>query len=132
MHARTDVHTPFHIDLDWWRERGRNFDRFLSEILDGEELESSGDALLDYIDNQTGEVFQLAPLWAQVLTRCAHRPGYITSTTPLTNALLRALIENRNQPMTAVELQRRISRSTPEALLRLMRTARQQYGIVPA
>jgi hypothetical protein len=132
MHSNTDVRTPFHIDLDWWQSRGRSFDRYLGEILDGRELEADAEKLLDYIDPATAEVFQLSPLWSQVLTERARRPDYITSTTPLTNAILRALIENRNRPMTAVELQRRINRSTPQTLLRILRTARLQYGIVPS
>jgi len=131
VHATPD--TPFAIDLDWWDRHGRNLRRFLWEILgedegDGEAL---GDEPLDYIDKQTGEVFQLDPLWTRVLVDKAHRPDYITTSTPLTNAVLRALIENRNEPMTVVQLQRRLNRSDPRTLLRLMKAARSQYGIVP-
>ncbi len=131
MHARSDVNTAFHIDLDWWDARGRSLDRFLREMLDGEEPEDLPEGPMDTIDRETGEVFQLGPLWARVLTERANRPGFITSATPMTNAVLRALIERRNQPMTVVELHRRINRGSPQALLRMLRAARQQYGIVP-
>jgi len=87
---------------------------------------------MDYIDPATAEVYCMDPLWVRILTDCARRPNYITPSTPLTNAVLRALIENLNRPMTVVQLHRRINRSTPDTLLKLMRTARVEYGIVPA
>lgn len=133
MHLRSDIHTPFHIDLDWWTSHGRSLDRYLLEILDGkvDELGSSGE-LLDYIDPETAEVFQLTPLWTRVLTQRAHRPDFITSTMPMTNAVLRALIENRNRPLSAVQIHRRINRGSPQTLLRVMESSQQQYGIAPA
>jgi hypothetical protein len=130
-HFRADVHTPFHIDIAWWQGGGRNLGRFLAEILGDAEADTDGEPL-DYIDRDTAEVYRLDPLWAKVLLECAHKPDYITSSTPLTNALLRALVENLNRPMTPLELHRRINRATPETLLRVLKsTARTQYGIVP-
>lgn len=131
MYAHADVNTPFHIDLSWWDQRGRNLGRFLSEILGEEDAAGPDDAPLDYIDPVTAEVHQLDARWARVLTEHAHRPDYITPTTPLTNAVLRALIENLNRPMSVTQMHRRINRGDPKMLLRLMKTARVQYGIVP-
>jgi hypothetical protein len=132
MYSHADINTPFHIDLEWWESRQRNLGRFLAEILGEEETaELDGDPI-DYIDTETAEVVQIDPLWARVLTEKAHRPDYISPATPLTNAVLRALIENLNRPMTVVQLHRRINRGSPEALLRMMKTARTHYGIVPA
>jgi hypothetical protein len=131
MHARVDVNTPFHIDLAWWESRGRSLRRFLAEILDEKDADLAPQSPMDYIDLQTAEVYQIDPLWVQVLNTQARRPEYITPVTPLTNALLRAFIENVNQPLSATDLQRRISRSNPETVLRVLRTARLEYGIVP-
>jgi hypothetical protein len=131
MYATASIDTPFHIDLNWWQKRGRNLGRFLAEMLDNPDKATTGDEALDYIHPETAEVFQLDPLWVQVLVHRAHKPDYITSATPLTNAVLRALVENLNRPMTATELYRRINRTSPEVLLRVLRTARTQYGIVP-
>jgi hypothetical protein len=132
MHARTDIHTPFHIDLEWWSSRGRSLDRYLLEILDGQaEAPESADEVLDYIDPETAEVHQLSPLWTRVLTQRAHRADYITSLMPMTNAVLRAFIESRNQPLSAVQLQRRINRGSPQSLLRVLQSAHDQYGITP-
>ncbi len=131
MHALADISTPFHIDFDWWRRNERNLGRFLSEILGEQTPELPSEDAIDYIDPHTAEVHQLDPLWVKVLVQRAHQPDFITSGTPMTSAVLRALVENRNVPMSPVELQRRINRSTPETILRVLRTAQQRYGIFP-
>lgn len=130
MHTRIDIHTPFHIDMAWWTNTGRNFNRFLAEIIGDPKVDASesGDPL-DFIDPATAEVHSLSPLWVHVLIDRAPKADYINRTTPLTNAVLRALIENLNRPMTAVALQRRISRGDPQTLLRVLHAARHQYGI---
>ena len=132
MPIHTDTDTRFHIDLDWWVRRGRNLRRFLAEILGDAAADLAPAAPLDYIDPGTAEVYQMDPLWVRVLTERVNQPGYITPTTPLTSAVLRALIENLNRPMTVVQLHRRINRGSTQTLLRLMQTARIEYGIVPA
>lgn len=129
---RTDIHTPFHIDLDWWASRDRNLRRFLAAILEDEDAASEDSTTIDFIDPETAEVHEIDDLWSRVLTERARRPDYITSATPLTNAVLRALIEELNRPMTPIELHRRISRTSPEAILKVLRTARATYGIVPS
>jgi hypothetical protein len=128
---RTDIQTPFHIDFDWWAAQGRNVRRFLIEILGDDEEVPMAEGPMDYIDPDTAEVYELDPLMAKVLIERANRPDYITSATPLTNAVLRALIENLNRPMTPVDMHRRINRTSPEAILRVLHTARLTYGIVP-
>jgi len=131
MYVRANQDTRFHIDLEWWSNEHRNFRRFLSEILDDSEADLAGGEPMDFIDGATAEVYALDPLWVRVLTERANRDDYITPTTPLAAAVLRALLENLNRPMTVVQLHRRINRSNPDTLLKLMRTARAQYGIVP-
>jgi hypothetical protein len=131
MHALADTKTPFHIDLDWWRRHERNLGRFLSEILGEDEPDLPTDSAIDYIDPHTAEVQQLDPLWVKVLVQRAHQPDYITSATPLTSAVLRAFIENRNQPMTPIQLHKRINRTSPETVLRVLKTAQLRYGIFP-
>lgn len=131
MHALVDTQTPFHIDFAWWESRGRDLGLFLAEMLGEEDYSPSDDGPIDYIDPHTAEVHRVDPIWARVLIERAHRPDYITPSTPMTNAVLRALVENLNEPMSAVDLQRRINRANPQTVLRVLRTARLQYGIVP-
>jgi hypothetical protein len=128
---RMDTQTPFHIDLGWWSNRGRNLRLFLAAILDDGQANIEPTEPVDYIDPETAEVLRIDDLWARVLIERAQRPDYITSATPLTSAVLRALIENLNRPMTPTQLHRRVSRSSPETILRVLRTAGNTYGIVP-
>ncbi len=131
MHAQVDVNTPFHIHFAWWEERGRNLGRFLAEILGRSDADLDSGGPLDFIDPQTAEVHELDPLWVEVLTSRAFQPSYITPSTPMTSAVLRALVENLNRPMSSIELHRRINRSNPQTILRVLKTARTEYGIVP-
>jgi hypothetical protein len=131
MHTISNVNTPFHIDLNWWSEHGRNLGRFLAEIVGAESDARTSEAPVDFIHPRTGEVRQIDPLWVRVLIERAYQPDYITPSTPLTNALLRALLENVNEPMTPVELHRRLNRSNPATLLRVLKATRSEYGIVP-
>jgi hypothetical protein len=62
MHARVDVHTPFHIDLSWWDQHGRSLRRVLADILGEPDADLAPQTPLDYIDPQTAEVLQLDPL----------------------------------------------------------------------
>jgi hypothetical protein len=132
MPVHTNTDTRFHIDLGWWVRHGRNLRRYLAEILGDADADLAPNLPMDYIDPTTAEVYQLDPLWVRVLNERANQPGYIAATTPMAGAILRALIENLNQPMTVVQLHRRLNRGTPETLLRLMHTTRLEYGIVPA
>ena len=131
MNARVDVNTPFEINFGWWEKRGRNLGRFLTEILGKTETEIEPGGALDFIDPETAEVHELDPLWVEVLTKRAFQPDYITTSTPMTSALLRALVENLNRPMTSIELHRRINRSNPQTILRVLKTAQREYGILP-
>lgn len=131
MNARTTTQTPFHIDLGWWTGRGQNLSRFLAAMLaPGTEVTAASEPL-DFIDPVTAEVRSLDPVWVQVLLTRAHQPDFITDNTPITNAIFRALVENVNQPMSAIDLQHRLGRSTPETILNVLRTVRLEYGIVP-
>ena len=131
MHALADTTTPFQIDLAWWQKNERNLGRFLSEILGEETPELPAETAIDFVDPHTAEVHQLDPLWVKVLVQRAHQPDFITPATPMANALLRALIENRNEPMTPAELHKRINRGSPETVLRVLKSAQRSYGIFP-
>jgi len=131
MHALIDIHTPFHIDFGWWSSRQRNLGRFLATILGEDDAATDGGEPIDVIDPLTAEVFQVDRLWARVVVERAVQPDYITPATPMANAVLRALIAGINRPMSALELHRRIDRGSPETVLKVLRAARIQYGIVP-
>ncbi len=134
--SRPDINTPFHIDLEWFERNGRNL---RSELYDAlcEECRAlypslSEVPMVDRIDPQTGEVTKVDALWECVANQCGTRPGYITPAMPLTTAIFRALLANGNRPMTPEQLHRRIGKSSPNSILRVLMGGEVVNGILPA
>lgn len=133
---RPTVDTKFHIDPLWWEQVRRDFRVYLHGALcpvcQKELSPTDGNAeTVDYVDPQTAEVRRLNELWARLLSHCSQQPEYVEPNTPLTAAILRTLLASGNRPMTPKELQRRIGRSDPQTILRIL-TGRPHYGILPA
>lgn len=131
MGLQADVNTPFAIDIEWWQHHNRRLERLLADILGEDHPEAADGPPLDYIDPDTAEVHQVPPLWARVLIERASQPDYLSSSIPLATAIVRTLIANLNRPMTATQIYRRVNRTSPETILRLLRAAEDEYGIVP-
>jgi hypothetical protein len=134
--TRPDVHTPFHIDLEWFERNGRDLRSELYDALCEEcrALYPSPEQvrLVDRIDPQTGEVSRVDALWECLAEECGTKPGYIPPTMPLTTAIFRALLANGNRPMTPEQLHQRIGKSNPTSILRVLMGSEIVNGIVPA
>jgi len=133
---RPTVETRFHIEPTWWQQIGRDFRVYLHGALCQvcqEELSPTDGSLeaVDYVDPQSAEVRRLNELWARLLSHCSQQPEYVEPNTPLTAAIFRTLLASGNRPMTPKELQRRIGKSDPQTILRLL-AGRSHYGILPA
>lgn len=133
---RPTVETKFHIDPAWWQHANRDLRVYLYSALCPacqEELTPTDNKLktVDYVDQQTGEVRRLNELWARLLSHCSQQPGYVQTNTPLTAAIFRTLLASGNRPMSPKELQRRIGKSDPQTILRIL-AGPSHYGIVPA
>lgn len=133
---RPTVETKFHIEPAWWEHIGRDFRLYLHGALCSacqKELSPTADSLesVDYVDPQTGEVRRLNELWARLLSHCSRQAEYVELNTPLTTAIFRTLLASGNRPMTPKELHRRIGKSDPHTILRIL-AGRTHYGIVPA
>jgi hypothetical protein len=100
--------TRFHIDFDWWNERGRNFRIHLLSHLCRECQEQYKDyreaELIDWVDPDTAEVSQVDGLWHSLRVCCSSKPEYINEHTPLTTAIFRTFLANGNRPLSAAEL----------------------------
>jgi len=132
---RPTVDTKFHIDPDWWERIGRDFKVYLHGALCSscrEELNPTNGNLreVDYVDPQTAEVRRINELWARLLSHCSQQPDYVEPNTPLTAAIFRTLLASGNRPMSPKELHRRIGKSDPQTILRIL-TGGAHYGIVP-
>ncbi len=131
---RPTVDTRFVIDLSWWDRMGRDFQLYLrsslcancrSEIEDGSELKE-----LDFVDPETGEVRRVGALWGLLITCCSQQPDFITPSTPLSEAIFRALLASGNTPLSPREMHERIGKSDPETILRVLTGGQTTYGIV--
>ncbi len=133
--ARPDTNTPFHIDSDWFDTNGRDLRSEMHEALCEEcraLYPSPADARpVDRINPMTGEISKVDALWECIADHCGLKPTYITTTTPLTTAIFRALLANGNQPMSPEQLHRRIGKSNPASILRVLMGAEIENGVVP-
>ena len=133
--VRPDTQTPFHIDLDWFKENSRDLRAILHETLCDEcraRYATPADArVVDRVHPQTGEVTRADALWESIVDHCALQPGFITPATPLTTAIFRALLANGNQPLSSEQLQKRIGKSSASAILKLLMGSEIENGVVP-
>lgn len=133
--ARPDTKTLFHIDLKWFEKTSRDLREEMHSALCEEcrvRYPSPAEVcIVDRIHPKTGEVTRVDALWESLADHCGRRPDYITPSTPLTVALFRALLANGNQPMSPEQLHKRINKSNPAAILKLLLGAEIENGIVP-
>jgi hypothetical protein len=132
--VKPTVETKYHIDFDWWEEKGRNFRLHLlshlcSECQERYENYQEAD-LVDWIDAETAEVTQVDGLWHSLRTCCSLKPDYINDLTPLTTAIFRTFLANGNAPLSPAELQERLHRPA-DIILRTIGGFHVYNGIKP-
>jgi hypothetical protein len=132
--VKPTVDTKYHIDFDWWEEKGRNFRLHLLSHLCSECQERYKDyqeaELIDWIDAETAEVTQVDGLWHSLRTCCSLKSDYINELTPLTTAIFRTFLANGNAPLAPIELQQRLDRPA-DTILRTISGVRVYNGIKP-
>jgi hypothetical protein len=102
------LETRFHIDYEWWEKENNDLRAYvlaqlptdLREKLEGSEI----GRVVDYIDPETGEVFQLDEL-GLTIREAAHRPDFINSQTSLVDSVFRVFLANGNTPRSPQELE---------------------------
>ncbi len=133
--VRPDTKTLFHIDPAWFERNGRDMREEMYDALCDEcralYPTLSEARVVDRINPQTGEVVRVDALWECIADQCGRQPNFITPTTPLTTAIFRALLANGNNPMSPEQLHRRIGKSNPAGILRLLMGAEIENGVVP-
>jgi hypothetical protein len=132
--VRPTVETEFHIDSSWWDEKGRNFRVHLLSHLCSECQDKFRDyqeaELIDWVDDDTGEVTRVDGLWHSLRTCCSFKPEYIDEHTPLATAVFRVFLANGNEPLSPVELEDKLHRPA-ETILRTIGGLRIYHGIKP-
>lgn len=133
-YIRPTLETKFHVDFFWWQQGGQNLRNFLEGHLCSDfqaiAAEHQGE-IFDWINPETGEVFQIDLLWHIIYKHCQDDPDFFDPRTPLTTAIFRAFIAKNNRPLTPIEIQRIIQRKSPDMILRTIGGRRTYKGIKP-
>lgn len=115
--------TPFHVDYSWFEKNGQDINVLIYKCLTPEQQERLADAPLnepfDFVDEQTGEVQQVTQAMQVIRAERADDPTFISTRTPVAEAVFRIFLLNNNQPLTPVELAARIERKPSEILNQL-------------
>jgi hypothetical protein len=131
---RPTLDTPWHIDYRWWDKEGRDLRVYLRShlCLEHQAIFQSHLGLeeMDWVDPDTGEVRRVDGLQHTLRTHCSQQPEYLTSRTPLVDAVFRVFLANGNAPLTARELADRLSRN-PDTILQTLSGMRVYKGLRP-
>jgi hypothetical protein len=120
----------WYIDSEWYPQHGRSISILLKSCLCQEcrkKLDEEGSQASD------------TKLTKRIRECCGRSPDFITGQTPIMESIFRFFIASGNEPVTVEKLGKRlsewrggdISRTSPEALLRLLKNDR-YYGFHPA
>jgi hypothetical protein len=133
-YVRPTLDTKFHIDFDWWEQRGQNLRVYLQSHLCPEcrlKYADSPPEEIDWVSPDTGEVRRVDVLWHVIRTHCSQQPDYISEHTPLTAAVFRIFLANDNTPLTPVGLRQVLGRKSPSLILRAIGGRHIYMGIRP-
>lgn len=105
--------TRYHIDYSWWERSGDDLRTYLLSHLPVEQREKLSavpdNALIEYIDPETGEVFELDQLRLALQT-AAKEPGFINPQSSVVDSIFRVFLSNGNVPLNSDELSAQIKR----------------------
>jgi hypothetical protein len=125
--------TKFHIDYDWWERSEDDLRTYLlSHLLPDQRVQlgqSHKERMVDYIDPETGEVFQLDEL-RLAIRLAAQDPDFINPQTSMVDSIFRVFMKNNNTPMSPRELAETTDRSA-ETILKTLSGGRIYKGIRP-
>lgn len=127
-------HTPFHIDFAWWKEHDNNWRVFLLDYLCPEHqalfATSTDEALMDFIDPDTGEIHLMDGVQQKLMLHCSKQPGFVEENHSVVDNVFRLFLSNGNSPLTPEEIGELICKPT-ETVLRLLSGPRVFMGVRP-
>jgi hypothetical protein len=107
MLVKPTLDTKFHIDYDWWERNTEDLRVYLLSHLLPEQQErlrsAEVDNVVDFVDPETGEVFQLDELQLAIQL-AAKSPDYISPQTSLIDSVFRVFLRSNNVPLSPREL----------------------------
>lgn len=132
--VKPTLETHFHIDYAWWdRNTEEHLRTYLLSHLSIEQRErlaqAADDAIIDYVDPDTGEVFRMDALRVAI-QQAAKDPNFINPHIAMVDAIFRTLLANGNRPLTPVEMAEAIGQDAGK-ILRTLSGSRVFKGIRP-
>ncbi len=132
--VKPTIHTPFHIDFDWWRATDNNWHVALQALLCPEHEAAFATLpegqVIDWIDPETAEVRQMDGVQHIIIEHCAKQPGFLDEHTVLVEGVFRLLLANGNSPMTPEALGHRLNRPA-DIILKTIAGVRVYKGLRP-
>jgi hypothetical protein len=132
--VKPTISTPFHIDFEWWKQHDNNWNVYLLSCLCATHREVFKDVdnmpLIDIVNPETAEVYQVDGIQQVLLQHCAKQPDFITEHTALVDTVFRVFLVNNNSPMSPSELSIATKR-TPETILKTLAGPVVYKGIRP-
>ena len=86
--------------------------------------------LVDWVDPRTAEVQQVDGIQHALMTHCALQPDFVDPNTAMVEAVFRLFLASGNQPMTAVDMSKKLNRPAT-TILRTLAGPRVYRGIRP-
>lgn len=133
LFLKPQLDTKFHIDYDWWERENDDLRSYMLTHLDPEVrekfIDTEEDQIVDYIDPDTGEVFQLDAL-GLALQEASRSEDFINPQTSLVDSVFRVFLANGNEPRTPVELEEETGRDA-QTILKTFGGIRVYRGIRP-
>lgn len=131
--VKPTLDTEFAIDYDWWERESQDLRTYLLSHIPPEQrdylMQNEVDVKVDYIDPDTGEVFQLDALQLAI-KQAAEQPNFINPQTSLVDSVFRVFLANNNTPRTPRQLGEKTGRD-PLTILKTLGGIRVYKGIRP-
>jgi hypothetical protein len=125
--------TLYHIDYSWWDRSDEDLRTYLVSHLPPEQREQLDQAtenhIVDFIEPDTGEVFQLTEL-SLAIQQAAKDLDFINPHTSVVDSIFRVFLANGNEPQSARNLAERIGRPA-SLILKTLSGGRVYKGIRP-
>ncbi|MFC2042604.1 hypothetical protein ACFLUA_00410 [Chloroflexota bacterium] len=132
--VKPTIHTPYHIDFNWWSNRDREWRVYLRSLLCTEHQDAFSnvdiDEQVDWVDPDTAEVLRVDGLQNILITHCAKKESFINRQTTLVDSVFRIFLANGNSPLMPEELGEQLGRDANN-ILRTLSGTRVYKGLRP-
>ncbi len=132
-YIKPTLKTKFHIDFNWWAQPKKNLRRvLLSHGCDAVQplaAENATPQMMDWVDPETGQVFEIDQLWQAIRQHCADDSEFIPESLALTASIFRLFLVNDNAPLTPVEIEQQLGKRDARTILRTIGGKRVYDGI---